>query len=310
MAVKTCRLKTQELRAGLDNDNRLSMTYHIDTDGVQSLWDIMLQCQTATPNPIPRRYTYVGFGMYILEVAISQRNTDSRTTYVARVECGPLPPGKDLETLVADPEGYLEKPLERQLVVTVEADEYSRLLKNEDLATGSNKLKTTADEPFGVPPEGQFIRSILTVRRNVEFWSIIDAVNQTYQNTRNSDSFLVLGRSVAVNSLHFLSCTGEPINENNTRYYRATLRFQRIKVVDYQVPIVNRGYKVRPAAGQPAIWAEDEGQRVPEPVLLAADGTRLADGADPTNVTITLWPPKVYAPLFAAGVLDEGDLPA
>lgn len=309
MAVTTCRLKTQKLRAGLDNDNRLSLTYYVETEGAQSLWDIMLQTQTATPDAIPKRYTYIGFGMYVLDVSIEPRIPDSRTQYTAQVECGPLPPGKDLESILSDPESYNEFPLERQVVVTVEADEYSRPLKKIDLHPDSLPIATTAGEKFDVPPEGQFVRSILTVRRNVEVWSVIDAINATYQNTRNSDAITILGRPAAANSLHFLSCTGEPVNENNTRYYRATMRFQRITAVDYEPEILNRGYKVRPAAGQPAVWAEDEGQRVPEPVLLATDGTRLPDGGAETYVKLKLWPGKAYAPLFAPGVLTEGSLP-
>lgn len=308
MPVLECRLKSQRLTAALDNDNRLSLVYHIKTDGPASLWDIMIQCQTATPNPIPKRYTYIGFGMYVLEVKTLPREVDARTSYAAEVECGPLPPGKDLASLVADPESYLANPLERQIVVTVEADEYSRPLENKDLATG--KLRTAAGEAFGVPPEGQFVRSILTVRRNVQYWSDVDAINTKYQNTRNSDAVTILGRPAAVNSLHFLGATGEPVIENNSQFYRAAMRFQRIVEADYKLQILNRGYKVRPAAGQPAKWAEDEGQRVPDPILLKADGTILPEGDDPTYVTVEQWKTKAYAALFAPGVLTEAGLPA
>lgn len=307
MAVLECRLKSQRLAAALDNDNRLTLVYQVKTDGWGSMWDIMLQCQTATPHAIPKRYTYIGDGMYVLSVTTSPREVDSRTSYVAEVECGPLPAGKDLQSLVDDPEGYLASPLERQLVVTVEADEYSRPLENRDLATG--KLRTAANEPFDVPPEGQFVRSILTVRRNVQYWSDVDAINTKYQNTRNSDAVTILGRPAAVNSLRFLGAAGEPTTENNTQFYRATLRFQRIVEADYKLQLLNRGYKVRPAAGQPAKWAEDEGQRVPEPVLLKADGTLLPEGDDPTYITVEQWKTKAYAALFAPGILTEASLP-
>lgn len=298
MAVISCRLKFQEYVAGELNSDRLALTYHVATDGPMSLSAVLVDCYTATPNAIPRRYTYVGDGMYVLQMTVRPRNDDSRTKFVIGVDCG-KPAMQDLESY-ANPEDWLTNPLARLPVFL--ADVQSKMERIEKDKDGKPILNAAGDK-YDEPIERDEERPVILIRRNLPTAAHVIELNRRFKRTANSDTINFQGLPFAAGSLQWRGASAsEPTIENQIQYYATTIR---IAADTRYADILNRGHRARKEIGGNPVWVtDDEGQRLPDPVLLDADGLRLAEGGVPVFKQYDIHTNKAFAPLFAAAPLD------
>lgn len=135
-------------------------------------------------------------------------------------------------------------------------------------------------EPYDPPLTADVADARLIIERN--YASFDPFVLQTYKYVVNSDSFLGFPAGCAL----LKPIRARSQSEGQFVYWvitaEITFRVDRGGQYDrsWHQRILQRGFKVRPGAGLPAVWYTDsDGQRTPTPVLLKADGTLAANVA-------------------------------
>lgn len=294
MAVLSCKLiaEGRSSRFGLENKNEHSRRYRIRTDNaMDSGFVVLTGAYTASPHPLPTRYSYytdssgTDLSTYCTEVSLEQDSND-RKTWIATASFGTLPPGKNPTDAAYD------NPILRPPRYRVDFQEESTVVAKDN--AGAAIVNSVGDE-FDEPLEQEEIYPILVVERNyANLQTVIDIGNE-YHKSVNSKVFY----GSAVRTVRFLPLTStELLFENGVSFYTVTFRFMFNKDTWDRV-VMNRGWRYRQAAGGNLIPAVDPTTQLPvqSPVKLAANGTLLADGAQPIWLTYQTRPLKDFSSL-------------
>jgi hypothetical protein len=180
-------------------------------------------------------------------------------------------------------------PLTRPPEVRWGKERYTKVVEQAYVNLGdanpTQAILNTAGDLFATPPTKEDMRSVLYYTRN--------------ESSFNSSSFDQY--SNAVNTVKFLNRNPgivkcEPITadqrfENNIVYWSVKYQFH-INPDGWQVSVLNRGRRVRPAAGQPPVPYSNirGGEQYATPALLAADGTLLPPNAVPVYLKFNFYP--------------------
>lgn len=283
MGILSCRLQSQSWGYGLQGEDQVTLQYKIRTDALYLDFNALREAaHLATPAPLPRRYALLGAGAYVTNIHIEPQSEHSRTNYVATVTGGKLPTGTTPDQGNVG-SGQADDPRLRAVVfwyerisATVEVD------KDRD----GNPVVNSAGQPFDTPVPIERWLPVLVAQRNYGTLSEIDAINSEFGNAVNSTVF----RGWPAGQVQFQGLeTGPPSYENGIEYYQGQMRF----IMDergFGRSFLNKGWRYyKDATGDPhdrlLLNATDSaGQLVTEPILLAADGTRLPEG-DPGTYT-------------------------
>lgn len=167
-----------------------------------------------------------------------------------------------------DPNQNEENPLDRPGI-----DEWSfaQFQTIADKDKDGDAITTEPGEVFDPPIDKDASNLVLSYSRNEANFPVSLAVQ--YQDAINSDSFL----GVAQRKVKCQSIQATKVFEGEYVYYQCRYEFH-FRAVGWQKEILHRGTLVRPGAGQTPVQLPPGS----DPVLLAADGTRLPDG-DPAE---------------------------
>lgn len=278
MSVTSCHL----LELSADEDDKGVRRYkgvyravtNSRTDGPAS---VLLGSQSASPNPIPRRwavYNVTGeldIGSYCRKRSVSLESASaSRKVWSISCEWDTPEPGQEPDRD--------EDPLARPTQYRVESETFT-VLVDED--KDNAPIVNAAGKKFDEPIEEESTRLVLVAQRNLSSLDQIIAQMVTYQGRVNSATY----RGEAARRWLCRSIVASDIQEQNSvQFYSVTYRLAlRENGLKWNKRILNQGFAHydQPASdpNRKVIDAtDDHQQKVSEPILLAADGTRLADG--------------------------------
>lgn len=307
MAVISCRFQTREAEYAIKGQNTKAFTYIVETDDRMTTDEVYIGALTASPDPLPPLYSFVG-SAYVLSVKLSQQTEKTYTRWIATVSCGQFGDGEDPTD--GDP-GVSGDPLRREIVWWLESVSETEILEKDrnDLA-----ILNTAGQAYDEPPTIERHYPVIVARRNFEDWEDIAAINEKYDNAVNKDSF----RGRAVETIKYLGGeAGVQQFENGFRYYSGEFRFQQ-RPSKWKLEILSKGWRHWTApVGDPTRKlvdaVDDEGQLVTEPVLLTSGGERLPEGQPGYYLTHYVNPLKNFTPIVdlslnVSQILTQADL--
>jgi hypothetical protein len=277
MAITQCRLIAIDAGYGIQGEAGVTLRYKVRTDaplrGVADYNAMLLLSLTASPDPVPNKFAYIGNGAYVTRHHIAPQGDQSLTNFVITVTGGQLPPGTSPEFNTPD---QVENPLKRKVIFWIERMSETELVEKDN---DGEPIVNSAGQPFDEPYQRERWLPVLVAQKNYATLSAIETLNRTYENAINSTTF----RGNAAKTVLFTGIeTGPPTFENGITFYVGQSRFI-IRKDTWPIKIVNRGYKHFTDELEPddrvLVNATDEnGQHVSEPVLLTEDGRRLPEG--------------------------------
>ena len=274
MAVIECKLHSRKSAFNYKGENLKTLIYLIDTDVPTSEAAVYAGALASSPHAMPALYAYLGDGCYVLDIELSERSPANYTRWMATVTAQPLPQGESPGD--GDP-GVIGDPLKRRVVYWIERAAETEILEKDRNGLG---IFNSAGRQFDEPPTWERHYPIIVARRNFATWEEIADLNATFENAVNGDVF----KGRPVETVKYLGGeTGPPEYENNIEYYACEFRFQQ-RPSQWKLEILSRGWEYwtlppGPGGRRLVTARDDEGQLVTEPVLLAADGTKLPEGA-------------------------------
>lgn len=168
-----------------------------------------------------------------------------------------------------DPAQNQENPLLRPGIDEWSFAQYQTIaVKDRD----GKAIRNTVEQPFDPPVERDESRLVLVYTRNEAYFPV--ALAEEYMDAINSDSFC--GRPATRAKCANINATKQW--ENGFGFYQTRYEFHFWKK-GWDKEVLNRGTRYRKTAGG-AFVPLDGGQ---EPVLLKADGTKVAAGAEPAE---------------------------
>lgn len=277
MAVTSCRRISDDASYGLENKNSYTHRYRIHTDTSNEASALVyLGSLTATPDPIPKLYSAYAYdpNAYVLSISLTREgDSGALRTWVATVTLGELPKGKDPQDGDAE---TINDPLKRP---TRWSGDFDRITKTYVRDRHGKAIVNSAGKPFDEPILGVRSLPVMVARKNYSKLKDIFDISEEYDQTVNSKKF----EDRVKRTVKFDSVTpGDQQFERGIRYYVATFRFV-YRPETWDDRYLNQGYHYLDAPdGNLVVAADSEGQQASEPVLLAADGTKLPQGDEGT----------------------------
>jgi hypothetical protein len=178
-----------------------------------------------------------------------------------------------------------------------------------DYSIAYDTARNSVGDAFDPVPEIPHSNRRLTIKRNSLFFSEANAI--ALQNTTNESPFSIRGQQYEAKKLRLLRWAANTAVWTNDAgasqsYYEETIEIEHSTFPHgHMLKILNQGYRARPTSTDDPIRVTDEfpaetGQPVPQPVLLAEDGTKLAAEGTPVFLEFE---PLVHADWSALGVL-------
>lgn len=293
MAVVSCR-KKRGLSASYGTYWRHKYTdeYTIEVDSEMSRYQIVQAATSAQPDPLPSLLTphtehgTVDQSSYLQDVKLRQSD-DNKFLWTATCEFEPLSPNQT----VAD---FTSNPTQRPVKYRMEWIEESGIVEKD--INGEPITNTVGDE-FDSAIEKPNLYPVLVAEKVYRTIDAIISLGMQYHDSVNSTTF----RNGAPRTVKFLPIQSSEIQmENGLDFYVAIMRFA-YNPKTWDVELLNRGWRYRPAAGQTPVKAMDKETRLPvsAPVLLAENGTLLAEGAAKHYVKRQVLTPKDYNAIFS-----------
>ena len=218
-----------------------------------------------------------------------QSERDKQTHWTATVTWRPPNPGEPNQDDVDTP--ATERPVRYWI-------EYNRVTEKVGTDGTDNPVVNTAGQQYPEPIVRTRHDPVLVITRYYETIDEIWDLNETYQNTVNSDTFLLKSPG---KWRYAMTRANEPELIDGTFYYHANTRIE-FKAEGWKVKKREEGWKVLSLG---AVAEDDElvtptqnGLPMGEPVLLDNDGTWLDIGIDPIDTEWELDVPTLYAPLI------------
>lgn len=273
MAVVSCKLK-RGLAASYGTywKHRYTDEYTIEVDSEMARFAIVQAATSAQPDPLPSLLT-----------PHTEHGVEDRSSYLQNVDLRQHPSDKRLWTAICQYEplnpnqtalDYQQTPLSRPVKWRIEWIEESGIVEKD--INGQPITNTVGDE-FDTPIERPKLYPVLVAEKTYSTVEAIIALGMEYHDSVNSATF----RGGGPRTVKFLPIQSSEIQqENGVDFYVASMRFA-YNPLTWDVEILNRGWRYRPAAGQTPVKALDKETRLPvsTPVLLAENGTLLAEGA-------------------------------
>ena len=293
-SVTACRLLFNSQTSQTDELDRMTttITYEVVTDAVMGHKALKAAAESSSPHALPAygaTYSYQGdtdSSIYLLSRQVSPKS-DTGTQKYYHVACTYSPP-PDGDITIFEPD-----PLQRSPIVWFDREGYTRIVERDIFG---NPLTNSAGVVFDTPYEEEDIRTVLVVEFNVGGLTAqggaLSGLAQCggyarfLRNAVNSSTWTVLGmqfppRTVLAREV----ASTPPIVQGAYTYYHLSFRFVFANggsttspndPSTWDVSFLNRGYQaLRVPNQQGSLY--DIG--VPEPKLLATDGTVLPDNA-------------------------------
>lgn len=281
--------RVRRSRFGRQNDNSHTLEYKISTDDPNMMSPFVYAgALVAGPDPLPPVGAPVNLGgivdgTYVDSVDVVSIEGNARQ-WVATVQAGKLQPGQQ----PGDAAAGLD-PLARPTRWWIEYQEQTVIVEKDRFGTAiTNTVGDAPDDAF------EEIDPVLILCGSKNYGSLDEVIEigQEYHRSVNSTKF----RKAEPRCARMLPLQVSDVQfEGNTEFISATFRFA-YNPSTWDREYLNRGWRYRPAAGQPPVDALDKKTKLPPmaPVKLAADGTLLADGAAPHFVKREVLTPKNY----------------
>lgn len=199
-------------------------------------------------------------------------------------------------------------PWDQAPVYSSGAIEYEVAFEKDYTTPTAQQVRNAAGDPFDPLPGASHINRRISVQVNTEDFSesTIDALI----NTVNDSAVEIRGVSYPAGKLRLLrwEVSGSSyIDENgdDTPYYVNNLDFESSTFEHYHdLKILNQGYREKDAEGKLKRIMDNSSppKPVPQPSLLAANGTKLADGAEPVYLTFKQFPSANWTAISALGI--------
>lgn len=259
-------------------------------DGPQIVY---AQANGASPDPVPAKYQAYSVGndsdpnAYHLTSSIAPFNEGSQFEWLVTVEFGPPPSGEA-------PGERNENPLLRPVRYSVDWAAFTKPL-TEDI--NGDPVANAAKQLFDPPPEQEDLRPVLVAKKNVATLGEVISLMITYKNAVNADTFYgAAAREAKIESI----TAGDQQHENGYSYYEVTIRVMFNESGEkFDKSFVNQGFKHFVSNADKTLVVAKDAKGVPmnEPVLLAADGTRLADNTPGNTLEFRTFPEVAFSGL-------------
>lgn len=158
-----------------------------------------------------------------------------------------------------------------------------------------NPLRNTADEPFDPPPTREFNDLVCTFQRNEA--AVNPLTMLAYQDAVNSDQFGFANAGQA----RITRLTAESRTVQGFTFWRVRYEIQ-FRADGWKKRILNEGFRERTGKDSKELpiyrqITDDAGNPLSKPVLLDAQGKRLADDKPPVWLYFDVYPVRPFAPL-------------
>lgn len=289
-SVTRCALDLDGCTFAIDEHNRASgsLRYVIETDAAMSPNGIMNAALSVGPNPLPSlwsQYSYLGDSAYCYARFYRyDREASRRTLHYVDVEFRPYENGEWSDFSDVNPLLRPAKLLWTSEIYTARTD----------FDQAGNPILNKCGIRYEDPVDRQLARGILLVNFNVANFGYTVAHQQTWELAVNSTAWDVHGDASLVIPARAAWCRkydSQPLrSEGTSRYFAEKYEIaiahsgetfdRRIKEQGFQHWKKTGGTYVDDADDNHKFFPDVAAGEAPyaEPILLASDGTRLADG--------------------------------
>lgn len=284
-SVLTSRLISEQYTADLQGNNTAAFAYRVQADGRISANTMLDEAYTAGPDAVPRRGVYAGEGMYVLRVSARPEHAGNKLIWLVDVECGKWPSDSKTQPQDAaqDENGVFNNPLRRKCIWSAERHpEVSEVTKD----IRGQAIVNSAGQSFDTPIVIERNLPVIVCQKNFATLDDIFEI-QAHENKTNSKRF----RGWGIDRVLFKGAEASQLQiENGIEYYTATMRFWVRPDESWQPTRLNVGWAYLDKPNGVLVPATNgDGSQATEPVLLAADGTKLAAGQPPTFRTFDVY---------------------
>lgn len=292
--VQSCTLSRFQLQTTFDEKNfgHYSLKYIVVTDGALGHLDVANGATASAPHPLPTwgaTYNYLS-GTDLDNTSFAQNfsiesDPNNQKYYYITVNYKPLDESR------GDDDQFETNPLLRPPIVWADRETFTRIIEKDQFGKA---IVNKCNRQYDVPYEEEDTHGVLVIEFNVAALATVLAYQRFLRRAVNKDVWTFLGvqfpqRTVVARDV----AAGPSITEGNTTYYHLVFRFAIADGDDsapqvsggknWDVPYLERGYQyfkkngsVFEMDGTNKKLFPDGGE--PEPVNLAADGTKLPDG--------------------------------
>lgn len=300
MTATSCNvaLTGRRIRVELPNKHTYVAQFQIVTDDRNdSMLTVLDSAQLVGPTPLPRPgddYSFLGdydANSQVRDIDLVQSERDNQVYWLATVTWRPGESGEPTQDDVDTP------PTERPVRYWVE---YNRVTETVVKDGAGEPVVNKANQPYPEPIVRTRHDPVLVITR---YYATIDEIwdlNESYQNTVNSDVFL---QKAAGKWRYAMTRANEPEEIDGSLYYHGVTRIE-FKKEGWKVTKREEGWKVLEVGTVPSqdklVTPTQDGLPMGEPVLLDFDGRWLDDiSIDPIDTEWELDVPTAYAPLIA-----------
>lgn len=292
MAAISCTLLRDGKRTSIRmaNEHTYVAKYRIVTnDPNDGHLTVFATAQTVGPNPLPPKMTPyqllgdVDLTATVREYDITQRSDkliwwDAVVTW-RKAQSGEPDPPDTVHPLLRPPKYWIE---------------YIRETKPATVDYMNTPVQNPAKQTYPEPIVRTYHRPVLVIKRAYPTLDAIWDLNQTYENTMNSDELL---NRPAETWRYAVTRTNEPREEDGIQYYDAQTTIE-YRAETWKEKKREEGWKHFNAAGKLVTFIDEDGVPFNEPGNLATNGRRLTDGI-PANIREWQLDTKVpYTPLI------------
>jgi hypothetical protein len=276
--------------ADADDRNRgvYPLRYLVETDGAMGPKALANEALSASPHPLPSlwsTYSYLGDTdafSYARKYKIKQVD---RTSFLYEIDVTFMPLEPGFNPGLADVD-----PLSRPPVVNWSREVYTELT---DQDINGDPIVNTANKRYDDPVEVERRRSVPIVEINVANLGIVLAHQATFEGALNSSAWDVFGDASFVVPQHAAICRSVDSHRQETEggttffteVYEIAIRNPAEKPATWLRRPVEQGFLHFTKVGGDFVEDADGNKQYTdvgqEPVLLAADGTKLPDGGTP-----------------------------
>jgi hypothetical protein len=199
-------------------------------------------------------------------------------------------------------------PWDQDPVYSSGAIEYEVAFERDYTSPTPQQVRNSAGDPFDPLPGASHINRRISVQVNTQNFS--ESALDALINTVNDSAVEIRGVSYPAGKLRLLrwEVSGSSyINAAGAEkpYYVNNLDFESSTFDHWHdLKILNQGYREKDAEGKLKRIMDNSSppKPVPQPSLLAADGTKLADGAEPVYLTFKQFPSANWSVISALGI--------
>jgi hypothetical protein len=221
---------------------------------------------------------------FVRRIELTQTRENS-THWIAIVTYEPRQPGEFFD---ANP---LDRPVRDHW-------EYREVEETRNRDKDGNIILNNAGMPFPDPIVVNRSESLLVLKKNYATRAEIDTLNATFHDTVNDATWY----SQPAKTWRYLHTTSSEVQtENGFDFYDGVTRIQ-FDPDGWDWNLTEEGFEhLNAAAGDLVRPVDNNGLQMIQPVKLAADGTRAADGAAAINTTVAIFTPVDYTTMGLGG---------